>query len=41
MDLNKLSYWKLKFNIEKCKVLYIGSKSSKVGYKLSNLDIKK
>ena len=34
MHLNKLSYWdniwKLKMNIEKCKVLHIGSKNIKV-----------
>ena len=45
MDLNKLPYWKdiwkLKFNLKKCKVLYIGTKNIKVDYKLSNREIKK
>ena len=40
MDMNKLSYWenmwKLKFKIEKCKVLYIGSKYFKVECQLNN-----
>ena len=31
--------WKLRFNLEKYKVLYIGSKSIKVKYKLSNKEI--
>ena len=41
MNLNKLSYWedtriwKLRFNIEKCQVLYIRSKNIKVEYKLT------
>ena len=33
--------WQLKFSIEKCKVLLIGSKNIKVGYRLSNKEIKK
>ena len=45
MDLNKLSYqedtWKLKCNVKKCKMQYIGSKNIKVEYKLSNREIKK
>ena len=45
MDLNKLSYWediwKLEFDIEKCKVLYIGFKNIQFEYKLSNKEIKK
>ena len=45
MDLHKLSYWediwKLRFSIEKCKVLHSGSKNIKVEYKLRNKEIKK
>ena len=45
MDLSKLPYledgWKLKFDIEKCKVQYNGSNNIKDEYKLSKKDIKK
>ena len=45
MELDKLSYWEYicrqKFNIEKCKVQYIGSKNIQVENKLSNKEIKK
>ena len=45
MELNKLSYWedilKLRVNIEKSKVLQIGSKNIKVGYKLNKKKIRK
>ena len=43
MNLNKLSnwedIWKLKSNIEKCKVLHLGSKIIKVDYKLNKRKI--
>ena len=39
MDLNELLYWediwKLRFNMEKYKVLHIGSKNIEIGYKLN------
>ena len=45
MNLKDLSYWgdiyKLKFNIERNKVLHIESKNIKVEYKLSNREMKK
>ena len=45
MDLNRLSYWediwKLRFNLEECKVLHIGSKNIQFEYKLSNKEIKR
>ena len=45
INLNQLSYWediwKLKFNIEKCKVLHIQFKNIQVEYKSSNRETKK
>ena len=45
MDLNKFSYsediWKLRFNMEKCKVLHIGSRNIKIEHKLGQWKITK